>query len=255
MTELKVPTNTGNGWQPGSGPRAVRPRRALPGGRAVLGAFLVAAAVVGVFGAYLSATAAPDAAYAVAAEDIEPGQVISGADVRFVPIDLPPDVRARSITDPEALSGATVLHARRPGELIQGSDVIRSGGPPGTREMSFAVDASRALGERIVPGERVDVLATYGSGDQAYTAIVVADALVLRAGAGGGGLAGQGRLELTLALAEAEAALALAHAVDVGQVTVVRATNSGARPSTQAYRPADGPGAVPHRDPGGSSDG
>jgi Flp pilus assembly protein CpaB len=236
MTDTRVRTATGHG-SAAPDPPTVRRRRPLPGGRAVLGAFLIAVAVVGVFGAYLSATAEPDSAYAVAAETLDAGAVITKGDIRLVRMNLPPEVRARSIADVQALLGATVLHPLRPGELIRSGDVIRGGGARGTRELSFAVEGSRALGERIAPGERIDVLATYGSGEQAYTVVVVADTPVLRVDPAGGGLAGEGRVELTVALDRAEDALALAHAVDVGQVTVVRATNGGSALAGGSYRP------------------
>jgi Flp pilus assembly protein CpaB len=242
VTDTRVRTTSGSG---STAPPTVRRRRPLPGGRAVVGAFLIAVAVVGVFGAYLSATAEPDSAYAVAAEALDPGAVITEGDIRLVRMNLPPEVRARSIVDIQALLGATVLHALRPGELVRSGDVIRTGGEPGTRELSFAVEGSRALGERIAPGERIDVLATYGSGEQAYSVVVVADTPVLRANPTGSGLAGEGRVELTVALDRAEDALALAHAVDVGQITVVRATNDRTPAAGFTYRPpAPGPGVT-----------
>jgi Flp pilus assembly protein CpaB len=217
--------------------RVIRRRRGLPRGRALVGAFLIVSAVVGVFGAYLSVTAAPGSVYVVAKAALDPGDVVSTADVTLVPIDLPDEVRARSLTSVDELVGATVLHARRPGELVQVSDVVRSGAQPGSREISFAVDASRALGERILPGERIDILSTYGTGEAAFTVVVVSDALVLRAGSASAALGGEGAREFTVALDDPQDPLAIAHAVDVGQVTVVRATNADQGPSGGAYRP------------------
>lgn len=66
---------------------------------------------------------------------------------------------------------------------------------------------------------------------------MISGARVLRAQAAAGGLMGDGRLHLALELASAEDVLALAHAVDVGQVTVVRATGADPQPPGQTYRP------------------
>jgi Flp pilus assembly protein CpaB len=217
--------------------RVIKRRRGLPRGRALVGAFLVASAVVGVFGTYLSVIAAPDSAYVVAVEVLHAGDVVATEDVTLVPIDLPDAVRARSLTTVEELVGATVLHTLRPGELVQVSDVVRSGGEPGTREISFAVDASRALGERVLPGERIDILSTYGTGEAAFTVVVVSDALVLRAGSASAVLGGEGAREFTVALDDPQDPLAIAHAVDVGQLAVVRATNAATAPSGRVYRP------------------
>src|SRR5690606_28245478 len=80
-------TSTNGSGPPG--PRSVRRRRSLPGGRAVAGAFLVTAAAAGVFAAYLDATAAPSTAWLVAAGDIAPGDVLDGADLDAVAMEVP----------------------------------------------------------------------------------------------------------------------------------------------------------------------
>ena len=60
--------------------RSLRRRRALPGGRAVAGGFLVALAAVGIFAAYTDATADTRQAYVVARRPLALGQRLSGAD-------------------------------------------------------------------------------------------------------------------------------------------------------------------------------
>ncbi|TML58120.1 MAG: hypothetical protein E6G17_12765, partial [Actinobacteria bacterium] len=73
--------------------RAVRRRRSLPSGRALVGGLLVAIAAVGVFGAWLSATAAPTSSYVVARHDIAPGHRVTRADLALVRLHLPPSLR------------------------------------------------------------------------------------------------------------------------------------------------------------------
>jgi Flp pilus assembly protein CpaB len=217
----------------------VRRRRGLPGGRALIGGFLVAASAVGLFAAHALATAGPRHTYVVAAHDLEIGDRLDTQDLTRIPLDLPDALAARTFSSPDDLVGATVLARRAAGELLQVTDLVMPPGEAGTREFSFAVDPSRALGDRIRAGERVDVVATYGTGGDAYTMVVVPDARVLRAAAGGG-VVGEGRLELTLELHGARSVLALAHAVDVAQITVVRATAAAEEAGEGTYRPGQG---------------
>jgi Flp pilus assembly protein CpaB len=231
---------------PVNGQREINRRRRLPGGRALVGGFLVAASAVGLFAAFLAATAGPQHSYVVAARDLEVGERLALGDLSTTPMVLSDALHARVFSDPEALLGTTVVARRSAGELVHASDLVRADGEPATRELSFSVEASRALGDRLRPGEHVDVIATFGSGRDAYSVLVISDARVLRAHAAAGGLMGDGRLHLALELASAEDVLALAHAVDVGQVTVVRATGADPRPPGETYRPeARAPGADP----------
>jgi Flp pilus assembly protein CpaB len=224
------------------GPRTLRRRRGVPSARAVVGGFLIAAAAVGLFGAHLSVTAGPRDRFVVAAVDLPAGSVITARDVTLVPVDLPEPIRSAAFRSPETLVGAIVLARRDAGQLVQAGDVARFRAGAGSREVSFAVDANRAVGGQLRPGERVDVLATYGTGDAAYTTLVVSNALVTRAGSTSGALVGEGGLQLTLALQEVEAILAVVHAVDAGQVTVVRATTADGVASPGGYRPSMGQG-------------
>jgi Flp pilus assembly protein CpaB len=225
----------------GEGSRLIRRRGRLPAGRAVVGGFLVAASAVGLFAAYSAATAGPRHSYVIAAGPLEVGHRLTADDLAVVATDLPDLLRARSFTDPEALIGATVVAQRAPGELLHASDLVRIDGERGTRELSFSVDASRALGDRITPGEHVDVVATYGAGRDAYTVVVVSATRVLRAQPAPGGLVADTRVQLTVELLDAGQMLALAHAVDVGQITVVRSTAATEAPTSAGYRPVPDP--------------
>jgi flagella basal body P-ring formation protein FlgA len=96
-----------------------RPRRqSLPGGRAVVGGLLVAAAAVGTYAAHGAAVATPGTRYVVAAHDVAPGRALVAGDLTTVAIDLPGGTRAVSFTDARPLDGAVTLGALRAGQLI-----------------------------------------------------------------------------------------------------------------------------------------
>lgn len=221
-----------------AGARPLRRRRSLPGGRAVLGAFLVTAASAGVFAAYTGANGRPDQRYVVARRALVPGSAITAGDLTGLPMRLPAGLAAdRAFTDARQLVGAVVIAPLAPGELVQASAVLHKRGGPQTREVSITLESGRSVAGTLRPGDRVDVAGTFGAGEQAYTLFVVRAAEVLARSDIRGALGDRGGEVLTLSLGSADDALALAHAVSAGQLTVVRAT--GAEPA----------GADPYRAP------
>jgi hypothetical protein len=252
--------------------RSVRRARTLPGGRAVVGALLVAAAAVGVFAAYLNATAEPSTRYLVARATVEPGTRITGIPTiaelfEARAIDLDPDLAAQAVRleDAESIVGRLVLAPLAPGELLSRSALVADGGVADANKISFAIDRADALAGDLRVGERIDVLATYGSGDNAYTAYVVRGVpLVARSGdPGSGGLGGGGSsggpLTLTVAITAPEDVQALAHAVATADIVVTRSTvlegDRGAAPPPYTASPdAPGPSPDPAGDPVGEPD-
>lgn len=212
------PTVAGAGT---NGARPLRRRRALPGGRAVVGGFLVALAAVGIFAGYTTATADAREPWLVARQDLPLGHRITRADLATLPIDLPGPLRARSYRDVGQLVGAVVIGPVAQGELIQSSDVLAGAGSD--RQISFPVASARAVDGRLRKGEFVDVLATYGTGAEGYTVVVVRSARVADRHESRSSLAGSGDEVVTLAVPTAGDTLAVAHAVDAGTVTLVRA--------------------------------
>jgi hypothetical protein len=140
-------------------------------------------------------------------------------------MDLPPSLQGRVFDDPAALAGATVIAPLGEGELVQSSAVVIKRGDPGNRELSFTVESGR-LSTTLKEGERVDVLATFGTGDAAFTDVVAGSALVVGLEEPRGALGDTGQVVVTVALEDPDAALALAHAISLAKVTVVRATGS-----------------------------
>lgn len=218
--------------------RTIRPRRSLPGGRAVVGAFLVVVAAVGTFGAYLSATAAPDTSYLVATRPLEIGHVIEEADVvgadaelRPVPIDLPEEQASRALasstTELEQLVGQVVVAPISAGDLLQRTQFADVDAAGEGVAISLSLPADRALAGRVGRGERVDVIATYAregsSGSE--TRLVARSVTVVTVSAGGDGLEG-GRVTLVVELPDLTTARRLQHAVDTAQVAIVRGTTA-----------------------------
>ena len=226
MTELAAPGVTDD--RPSARPRPVRRRRALPSGRAVVGGFLVALAMVGTFAAYTASTAAPVTRYAVATRDLAPGDTIDAAALQLVAIDLPDGQRRRSYDQLQPLLGLTVVEPVLSGELVQEGTLVPTGADPGMRIVSFAVPRARAVNGSLTAGERVDVLGTYGNGDQACTHLVVADVAVTKVTETGGALVSEGDLTVSVALSSPETELAVAHAAAAGTVTLVRTTGADA---------------------------
>lgn len=217
---------TGAGAGSGGG-RPLKRRSALPTGRAVVGGFLVALAALGIFAAYSSATTGPTTTYVVARRDLPIGTRLTADDLTSLPMELP-DVVARdaAFATEGPLVGATTVGPVRRGELVQAGDVVEKRSGPGELEVSFELETARALAGTLRPGERVDVLATFGAGGDTYTVTVVRQALVLETGRDGGGLAGSDTDVISLSVPTSDEAMALTHAVNAGKVTLVRSTGS-----------------------------
>lgn len=207
--------------------REVRRRQALPSGRAVVGGFLVAAAVVGVV-AVSSGTGTPADAYAVVTVDVDAGEVLRRGDLDLVPLDLPDEQRGVSYTDLAVLDGATALAPLAAGQLVQSSDVARPPGGPGLASVSLPVEPARALEGDLRRGDRVDVIATSTEGGAPATRTVSAGALVVDVvEGGGGGLGGPSELAVELAVPP-EDLEAVAEAGAVATVTLARTTGMAA---------------------------
>jgi Flp pilus assembly protein CpaB len=183
-----------------------------------------------VFAAYTQATAAPRTRWVVAKRDIQIGQRIMSEDLGLLAIDLPKPMHSRAFAESgaRALVAAVAVAPIARGELVEASDVRRAeAGLVVPEEISFPVSADRAVSGTLQPGERVDVLATYGGQERSYTLPVVRRALLLRVNKGGGGLESANTIVLTLGLNKSEEASAIAHAVNSGKVIVVRTTGAG----------------------------
>ena len=206
-----------------SSTRTVRRRRGLPGSRAVVGGLLVAASAVGLFAAASRSGDGPAHSYVVARQELAAGTRLEASHLELAPMELAPAVRARVFDNAEPLLGTTLVAPLAAGELVQASAVVARRTDSASRELSFTLERGR-LGAGVKQGERADLLATYGSGGDAFTTVVVRQAVLVGIERPRSG--DSGATVVTVAVEDAADALALAHALQLGKITVVRATGA-----------------------------
>ncbi|MEL7207820.1 MAG: hypothetical protein AAGK32_06240 [Actinomycetota bacterium] len=204
--------------RPGTEPVAF----ALPGVRAVAGGVLVAGARLGILGAPSDAEAAATL-HLVARRDLAPGALLGPGTVEALPMSLPAEVADATLghLDEDRSLAATTSIPR--GAVINEAHVRPAGHAtePGA-EITVSVPVDRALGGDVRSGERVDLLATYGSGADGFTTPLGGRVLVVTAAAEDGRLGVEPELRLTLRLPEEVALLPIAHAAHADALTVAR---------------------------------
>lgn len=223
ISRRTAPAPETNGAEPPA--RTVRRRRGLPGSRAVVGGLLVAAAAVGMFAAASRSAGGPTHSYVVARQELPAGTRLQASDMELVPMELAPGVRDRVFDRAQPLIGATLVSPLGAGELVQSSAVVARKGDTASRELSFTLERGR-VGAGIKHGERADLLATYGTGNDAFTAVVVRHALLVAIDRPRTASGESGPSTVTVAVDDPADALALAHALQLGKVTLVRATGA-----------------------------
>lgn len=221
----------------GTDARSVDRRRSLPGGRAVVGAFLVTLAAVGIFTAYLRSNAVPTTTYVIATRDLAPGDVLTAGDLTTVPIDLPNDQAGRTIANPEAMVDRIVLSPLFQGELIGLGDTGDARELPGTSSLTVPIETSRALGGNLAAGDRVDVIATF----EETTRFVAVNLPIIETVTDGT------VTSVTLATSSPTTVLAVANAIDTATVFLAlnntdadASTTKPVKPGAEVLNPADG---------------
>ena len=222
---VRADSGEGGGRRNGHRPRPPVRRRPLPGGRAVVGGLLVAAAAVGLFSLSTRAQGGPSQSYVVVRHAIAPGARLAESDLTRLPLDLPPTLAQHAFRDVRTLVGATTIAPLSSGELVQASAVVAKASGPASREITFGV-AGPTLAAGLESGERVDVVATFGSGTDAFSTVVLRQALVIGINPGRDRVAGGSEASITVAVEDPDDAVALAHAVQLAKLTVVRATGA-----------------------------
>ena len=223
------------GHRNGHRPRRPSRRRALPGGRAVVGGLLVAASAVGLFSLSTKAQSGPNQSYVVVRHEVAPGARLSETDLTRLPLDLPPELERHAFKETRTLIGATVIAPLAPGDLVQASAVVAKPSEPGSREVTFGV-ARETLAANLKHGERIDVVATYGAGADAYSAVVLRQALVVGLDRGRERVGSGDDAAVTVAVEDPDDAVALAHAVQLAKLTILRATGAAPPAGQPEYR-------------------
>ena len=88
--------------------RVISSRRALPSGRALVGALLITVATIGAFAVATSTEDGPATDYLVMTRDLRAGDSITEADVRFEPMTLSEELAGRTLNSTAGLEGATI---------------------------------------------------------------------------------------------------------------------------------------------------
>ncbi len=211
--------------------------RARPSGRAVVGGLLVALAMVITFAAASHPPGRPRATVVVVRRAVLLGSRLQAADLAIERVDLPAPLAGQTYGSIDQAVGLVTLGPLQPGDLLQHSTVARAEVAPGLHELSFAVDRDQALDGDLVPGQTVDLLATYGTGQSAETVVVARQVRLIDVDDHSQtSLASTGKLVVTVALATDAQVLAATHASQVGAVTLARSDGSG---SGQASSPPD----------------
>lgn len=209
-----------------SSSRRLERRKTLPSGRAVVGAFLVAAGAIGIFSVYQASSQTPERYYVTAKRDIAAGEFISESDLALVPVDLPDQLMRHAISSPELLVGTTTLAPIKEGQLIWTSGVVKPDGSPELAQISIPVNPGNALGGRLLPGERVDVLLTSTAAGAPQVTKISSAARVVRVDSGDRSVGGNGAMTLVLAVPPEELE-DMAKASAAGTVTIARVTGLG----------------------------
>jgi Flp pilus assembly protein CpaB len=199
------------------------------------GGLLVACAMLGVLempgGASTTGTVR-----LVAAVDIAAGNPVGPNDVTSVPLDLPGIAGERALT-PETSLDDRVARVTIPAGTILTADHLRtaSGGGSTGAEATVSLPVTAALGGSLLVGDRVDVVATYGSGFDGRTTVEATGALVTAVSSGADTLGVEPRLMIGLRLREHDDLLAVVHASQADALTLVRA--SGGAGDREAFTP------------------
>ena len=209
--------------------RTLRPRRVWPGTRATVGGLLVAIAALGLYASVRSASAPPQTSYVVARTAIAPGTTLTAEVLGAQRMDLPDSLAAAvfSLDEDALVLGSVAVEPIAAGDLVHRSDVDDAARADlAAFEMSFRIDADRAVAGTLRAGEHVDIISTNGVGADTATETILRDVVVLEVRRSGDSSLAGDRQVVTVALELPGHAERLAHAVDEGTLTLVRSRAS-----------------------------
>jgi hypothetical protein len=191
----------------------------------VFGALLVTAAFVAAYSVTQQPPDDPGQSYVIATSAISAGELISADDLGIVTLTLDSTVDERAFNQPSTLVGAVAVAPLSPGDLVQQSDV-REGFEadvvePVDQLTLVAPEARTPPG--LSRGETIMILATFGSGTEAATIVVAAEATVVDIRENENPLTNGGPT-ITVAIASRTATIDTANAAANGELTLVRAS-------------------------------
>lgn len=214
-------------------PEVVMMQLAIPRQRAVLGGVLIAAAAALAFIVAGRSASTPTATVVVARHDIAVGARLDPSDLELRRVAVDASVGMHTFDSTDGLVGSSTLSPIDEGELLQRS-AVRPGSDRSGRGISFAVERDHAVAGDLRSGDSVDVLATYGTGPDAETAVLARSVRISGVTSDDDATsAGSGRLVITADLEDTDRILAIAHAAQIASLTVIRTTGA---PTTSSGR-------------------
>lgn len=195
----------------------------VPSTRVVVGAFLMTTAAFGTLLAWHYAARDSLSTYVVASRDLRPGEQLTPDDVEMVRMELPGATSQQAFTTGQAVEGLVLLGPVGEGELLQATQVSTESYQGA--EVAFALPVERAVAGTLQEGELVDVFAT----TDGQTRMVLEGAR-LHGLADTGTMAAGSSPSVTVMLGFSDLSRRedLVHALDVGQVTLVRSPDGPA---------------------------
>jgi pilus assembly protein CpaB len=166
-----------------------------------------------------------ETAVLVAAHEIRAGETITRSDFDTARVTLTPGLLATiaQAHDRLRLEGRIAAVTIAAGELVTTRTLRARAAPHGLRSMSIPIDPARAVGGRLVAGDRIDVLF---AGQQAVS-IIVADAPVLAVDASGRGGIGESASPFTVTIGvTARQSQLVAAAIADGELSLARTTGA-----------------------------
>ena len=209
--------------------RTISRRRALPSSRAVLGALLITLAAVGAFAISQRGDGEASTRYVVVTKAIVPGARIDAGSLATRAMELDEDVAAQAFRDVQQVVGSVALGPMSAGQLLQRAEVATPNKLDGEvlvgHELTFPVERDR-VPENLRRGERVAVLATYGTGNDARTTTTVQQAIVLGFENDGDAIGTKRSARLTVLVGDPSMVIETAHASQAADITIVRTTQA-----------------------------
>jgi Flp pilus assembly protein CpaB len=189
--------------------------------RTILGLLLFSTAF---FGAQrLIADARATVPVLVAARDLPSDHTLGAGDVVRAEVALPSELMSRYAPASRDLTGVSLTRPVAEGEMIALSWVSSSRDVGGGRAMTIPITAEHAVGGELRPGDRVDIFATFDSGDARARTVLVAEAAeIVRPVEAGGLVTGEASVIGVTVAVSPEQAAELAFAIRGADIDVVR---------------------------------
>ncbi len=160
----------------------------------------------------------------VAAEPLHRGEILVAADLRETTVAFSSPAVAATQEVPQHVLGRRLIVNVPADEVITRSMLSGATEKGPYRQAVISVSPSLLMGVTLVPGDRVDVLATYGSGASATTQAIATSLLVLQVNATSSSLSSTQSDTVTVALTSLLQGLAIAQAENVGKITLIPST-------------------------------